>query len=240
MSSYEPLHLDWPNCRNARDLAGTPTVDGARVRERALIRTDSHQRLTADGVAMVRAYGVSRIIDLRREVECASSPSPFSGSTTYLNLPVQDPADPDNERLALADIYLTMVDARPELFAGAVRAIAEAPAGGVVVHCAGGKDRTGIVVALALSVVGVTPEVIAADYALTEERLRDLDAAFLTGITDPEFREIVARLQPTPPENMSKVLKHLDSTYGGVENFLLRNGLAPGHLDALRSRLLDL
>jgi protein-tyrosine phosphatase len=235
----EPLHLDWPDCLNARDLGGTPARDRARIRTGALVRTDSHERLTPEGVAMVHAYGVSRIIDLRRELECTTNPSPFAGSALYLNLPVQDPADPDNEQLALADIYQTMLDIRPTLFAEAVRAIADAPAGAVVVHCAGGKDRTGMVVALALSVVGVAPEAIAADYALTEDRLRAINAAFLAGITDPEFREIVERLQPTPPENMLKVLKHLDSRYGGVEPYLLRHGLTSAHLDTLRARLLE-
>lgn len=234
-----PSHLDWPDCLNARDLGGTPVGNGARIRRGALVRTDSHERLTPEGVARVHTYGVSRIIDLRRELECTTKPSPFAGSSAYLNLPVQDPADPDNEALSLADIYLTMLDARPTLFAEAVRAITDAPDGAVVVHCAGGKDRTGMVVALALSAVGVAPEPIAADYALTEERLSAVNAAFLAGITDPEFREIVERLQPTPPENMLKVLIHLDSRYGGVEAYLLQHGLTDADLDTLRARLLD-
>jgi protein tyrosine/serine phosphatase len=237
MTQPAVLHLDWPNCLNARDLGGLPTADGGQIRERALIRTDSHGKLTDEGVAAVHAYGVSRIIDLRRERECDVSPSPFAGTPLYCHLPVQNPADPDNETLTLAEIYMAMLDARPQLFAAALGAIADAPTGGVAVHCAGGKDRTGVVVAMALTLCDVDREIIASDYALTEARLAAESAAYLETVADPARREQVRRLQPTPPSTMFATLEHLDRAYGGVEAYLVAGGFTVAHGKALRDRL---
>lgn len=234
--AYEPLHLDWPDCLNARDLGGLPTTDGVRIRRGALIRSDKHSRLTSEGIAALRAYGVSRIVDLRRPAECEREPSPFAREPIYRNIPVQNPADPDHEWLSLAEIYIAMLDLRPSLFAQAVAAVADAPPGGVVVHCAGGKDRTGLIVAMALSVAGVPAETIAADYALTEDRLRTAEDDGFEDLT-PEKREIVLRLRPTPPENVLTVLDHLNERYEGVEGYLRRGGLSTGQRDALRARL---
>jgi protein-tyrosine phosphatase len=237
--SYVPLHLDWPNCLNARDVGGMPTADGGRVRTRALIRTDGHNKLTPEGVEAVRAYGVSRIVDLRRQRELDRSPSPFFGDPLYFHLSVQNPADPDHEWMSLAEIYIAMLDLRPKLFTSAVAAIADAPEGGVVVHCAGGKDRTGLIVGMALAVTGVDLETIAADYELTQERLADEAAAYLQRLTDPKIREIARRLQPTPAANMVRVFEHLTSKYGGVEAYLAAGGFTPAQRDALRARLLE-
>ncbi len=230
-------HLDWPHCDNARDLGGLPTADGRAIRRRALIRTDSPHRLTEEGVAAVHAYGVSRVLDLRRDVECERAPSPFLGTPLHCHVPVQNPADPDNETLTLAEIYITMLDLRPKLFAAAVAAIADAPPGGVVVHCAGGKDRTGMVVAMALHLAGVETATIAADYALTEGRLAEQSAATLAKMSDPRVREIMRGLQPTPPEVMLTTLDHLDGKYGGVAGYLEHGGFGADRARGLRDRL---
>jgi protein tyrosine/serine phosphatase len=236
---YAPLHLDWPGCLNARDLGGLPTEAGGRIRRAALIRTDGHHKLTPEGVEAVRAYGVSRIVDLRRQRELDVAPSPFFGDPLYLHLPVQNPADPDHEWMTLADIYIAMLDLRPALFTSAVVAVADAPPGGVVVHCAGGKDRTGVIIALSLTVAGVSRDHVAADYALTELRLAEEAAAHLDTIADAREREIVRGLQPTPPANMIRVLDHLTERYGSVEGFLEAGGMSEDQRSALRSRLVE-
>jgi len=234
--AYEPAHLDWPGLSNVRDLAGMPTTDGGHIAPGALIRADSLDKLVDEARDLVRDAGVSRIVDLRRRGESRRA-HPFADDTTYVSVPVQDPADSDNQHLKLVDIYLTMLDLRPELFAEAVAAIADAPDGAVVVHCAGGKDRTGMVVAMALSVAGVAPEVIAADYALTESRLAELDRAYLERVTDPDMREVIRGLQATPADNMLTVLDHLNTRYGGVEAYLRSGGMTADQLERLRARL---
>jgi protein-tyrosine phosphatase len=233
-----PTDLTWPNCLNARDLGGLPTADGSEIRPGALIRSDSHSKLTPSGVAAVTAYGVSRIIDLRRSAECVAEPSPFADHVAYRNLPVQDPADPDDGiALTLAQIYVNLIDRRPELFAATAAAIADAPPGGVVVHCAGGKDRTGIVVAMALTIAGVERPVIAADYAVTEERLRSESERYLARVTDEARRERIRALQATRPETMLETLEHVDSAYGGVSDYLAKAGFDLDAQASLRRRL---
>ncbi len=237
--AYTPLHLDWPGLDNARDLGGLPTSDGRRIREGALIRSESLTRLDEGGADVLRSAGVSRVLDLRRPGESPDEHPFADDDATYVNLPVEDPADPKNVSSTMLDLYLEMLDVRPDLFAAAVAAIAEAPPGAVVVHCAAGKDRTGLVVGLALTVAGVEPDEVAADYALTEERFADHFRRHLDGLESDEERERARAYQATPPENLRVVLRHLDERYGGAEAYLRRGGLTDAQLDALRVRLVE-
>lgn len=202
--------LSWPDLRNARDLGGIPTVHGGRTRERALIRTDNHGRLVTAGLAAIRSYGVSRVVDLRWAWEAAKYPSPLAGDERYRLVP--SCFDPTGDEEIPADTYRLMVDASRERLAAALTAIAEAPPGGVVVHCHGGRDRTGVVVALALHVAGVPVESIAADYALTDD---------------------------SPPTMIVNTFAHLEQRYGAVTDYLVGSGVSPAHLAAIRARLTD-
>ncbi|MGW4943187.1 tyrosine-protein phosphatase [Actinoplanes sp. NPDC004185] len=199
--------LDWPACRNARDLGGLPTLDGGRIRDGALLRSDHHAAMTPDDVATVRAAGVSRIVDLRRPAELAAQPSPFAGDPIYTHVSMlMDVTDYEYP----ADSYGPLLDHNKERVAAAFRAIAEAPPGGVLVHCHGGRDRTGTLVALALTVAGAGPEVVAEDYA---------------------------RSADCPAATMINTLAHAEQAYGGVENYLREIGVEQRHLDAVRERL---
>jgi protein-tyrosine phosphatase len=237
-SDYKPLHLDWPGLVNARDLGGLPLQQG-RVREGALIRSESLTRLDEGGVEAMREAGVSRVLDLRRQGE-SPDPHPFADDeATYVNLPVEDPADTKRHQGPMVDLYLAMVDARPDLFAAAVAAIADAPPGAVVVHCAGGKDRTGLVTAMALTLVGADKEVVAADYALTEERIEPLMSKHMDTIEDEAARERFRAYQATPASNMLTVLDHLEAEHGSVEAYLREGGLTDDQVRRLRERLTD-
>ncbi len=234
-SAYEPLHLDWPGLLNARDLGGLP-VRGGRIRKRALIRTESLTQLADPEV--VRALGVRLIVDLRRPGESAEE-HPFADDPAYVNLAVEDPADLKNLTSTMGALYLEMLDARPDLFGLALASMAEAAPGAVLVHCAAGKDRTGLVVALALSVAGATPEVVATDYALSGTRLAPLVEPYLETIEDAQQREFWRGHQATPRAFMLDALAHLDETYGGTEPYLLSGGMTQDQLAALRDRLVE-
>jgi protein-tyrosine phosphatase len=200
--------LRWPDLCNARDLGGIPTVDSGQIRERALVRSDNHDRLDAAGLAAIRSYGVSRIIDLRWKWEASKHPSPLAADERYRLVPAC--FDPTGEEEYPSDSYRLMVDASRDRLAAVLTAIADAPPGGVVVHCHFGRDRTGVVVALALHVAGVPVESIAADFALTDD---------------------------SPAVMIVNTFAYLETRYGGVANYLVGSGVTPAQLAAIRARL---
>lgn len=194
--------LDWPNCLNARDLGGLPATDGRTIRPGKLMRSDNHDRLTPQGIQAIRAAGVTQILDLRWEWEARKYRSPFAGDPLYRNIPLVK--DDDGET------YTHRADQSRELIGAAVVAVTEAPPGGVLIHCHEGRDRTGILTALALAVAGVPDKVIVTEYALSEG---------------------------CDPREMQDLLIHLRQNHGGVTPYLLGAGVTPGHLQTLRHRL---
>ncbi|MFI5709754.1 tyrosine-protein phosphatase [Kribbella sp. NPDC051620] len=229
-------HLDWPDCRNARDLGGLPTADGGSIRVGALIRSDCLQFLSDEGVAAVRSTGVSRIIDLRSRGEVSSFPTPFTEDPIAVHIPLSDPADPQDHN-TIVGACIEMLDLHPTSFAAALRAIAEAPEGPVIVHCYGGKDRTGVLVALALIIAGVPEPEIIADYALTQSRLAGMLAEQLAAEPDESLHPAMIEYRDTRPDSLTAILRHLDTKYGGALPYLEQAGLTPADLDTLRARL---
>jgi protein tyrosine/serine phosphatase len=231
------LHLDWPNCRNVRDLGGLPTAGGGRIRPGTLIRSDSLQYLSAAGVDAVRRADVSRVLDLRSKAELEHAPTPFTHDPLGHWVPVQDPADPPHGMDTIVAVCNDMLDRHPERFAEALLAIADAPPGAVVVHCHGGKDRTGMVVALALSVAGVPVDEIVADYFVTKERLAPWMAQQLADEPDESLHAGMLEFRDTREESIVAILEHLATAYGGPEAYLRQAGLSTAQLDLLRRRL---
>lgn len=218
------MRLDWPDCKNVRDLGGL-SVGDRMVRAGALIRSDNLDQLEDTGIAAVRAAGVSRIVDVRSEWECEKYPSPFADDPIWLNVPLVDPDIPDVSTLELFEQYRLLIDGSPDRFAAAITAIAEAPPGCVVVACHAGKDRTGMVIALTLHLIGVPVGVIAADYATSPALSTDSEA--LPEMAAPRGETITA------------VLDHLQNHYGGTAAYLSKGGATPEQLTSLTARLLD-
>lgn len=232
--------LDWPECQNARDVGGLATTDGARIRSGALIRSDCLDQLTPEGIRAVRGDGVRRVIDLRTSDEVAARPNPFAGDPIYRWAPfIEEPVRPYPLDMPLSEVYRAGVDRNARRVTAAMAMLADAPGGGVVVHCVAGKDRTGTIVALALRVAGVPIEEIVADYAYSGECLAAISAAELDGIVDPADRTLLEEQWSCRPETMRRMLDHIDERYGGVENYLLGNGFGRVQLHALRARLRD-
>jgi protein-tyrosine phosphatase len=154
-------------------------------------------------------------------------------------LPRQVAAD-DEEELPGVRAYLGYLADRADAVVGALRALAEGGPGASVVHCAAGKDRTGVVVALALAVAGVPHAEIVADYAMTADIIEALVAKLKASPTyaeDMERRDVASH---TPrAETMDRVLALLDERHGGPEGWLEAHGFGAGERAALRARLRD-
>src|SRR5205823_5974074 len=109
--------------------------------------------------------------------------------------------------------------------------------GAVVVHCMGGKDRTGLVCALLLRLAGVAADAIADDYALSERNLAAGAGRWIAEASTDTDRDWRRRVSAGPAEAMAGVLAALDERYGGAEHYLRAAGVEDGAIAALRSRL---
>jgi protein-tyrosine phosphatase len=133
--------------------------------------------------------------------------------------------------------YLGYLEDRPDHVVGAVRSIARAE-GAALVHCAAGKDRTGVVVALALTVAGVPAQAVAADYAASGERTEAIvERLRRSRVYARDVNSKPADLQRPRAETMTAFLEQMGARFGGVASWLAGHGLSDEDLDALRVKL---
>jgi len=214
------------------------------VRRGALVRSDQLCRLNEDGRGALVAHGVRTVIDLRNAAEAQRDPDPtfHERGVDYRLIPQQDDQlwqQPEWAARTRAERDALVIDQRAEHIAAMARAVANAAPGGVLIHCLAGKDRTGIAVALLLSLVGVSDAEIAADYALSEGSLAaELEVA-LAAAADDEARERLVRSYDARPETMLATLAHLQTRHGGAKAYLTRAGLSDADIDRIRARLLE-
>ena len=242
--------LAWEGLLNARDLGGHPTEDGGETRWDSVVRTDSVRLLTDEGWKSAVDYGIRTVVDLRSDEELAADP-PAELPLEPVHVPFFDDRDDVFEQVEVAsagavnhaeatrEVYLIFLEHFRHNVAAAIRAVARAPEGGVVVHCHGGKDRTGLVSAFLLRLAGVSIEDIATDYALSEERLRTRHEAWFASAADEAELERLHRISATPASSMSDVLEELEHRYGSVAGYLKAGGATDEDLARARARLRD-
>lgn len=232
-------HLDWEGCFNVRDLGGLPTLGGRKTRWGALVRADALDDLSAAGWSAVVEHGVHRVIDLRNEDELGGDAAPRPGSVTTVHIPLDVSEDREfwsvwenGPEFATPLYYRPHLDRFPERSAAVVAAIARAQPGGVAFHCGGGRDRAGQVAMLLLALAGVPADAIAADYALSFERLPARYAARGEEDQGSSLRAFLEECGTTAEALVVELLGELD-----VEAHLLRAGLGRDDLTTVRSRL---
>jgi protein-tyrosine phosphatase len=183
------------------------------------------------------------IFDLRDNEEIVERPNVFAASAhvAYRRVPFWDEPPPASLEPDVSEGYLRELDLLGERMVLLFQAVLVPGALPGLIHCAAGKDRTGLAIALLLSAVGVEAETIAEDYAMSEVCLGPEYAV--------ETREWVARrgldwavwehLTGTPPERMLLTLGYLERQFGGVQRYLMDHGLAPERLAELRELLTE-
>lgn len=171
-------HLAWDGSFNTRDLGGI-RARGGTVRRGAVVRSDALDELTEAGWQAVLDHGVRTVIDLRNDDERAAEVPLRPRAITTLTMPVDVITDAtfwdpfrDGWQFGTPLFYGPHVRRFPSVTAGVIRAIADAPPGGVVIHCAVGRDRTGLVTLLLLSLLEADEDDMVADYLASRERLR--------------------------------------------------------------------
>jgi protein-tyrosine phosphatase len=244
---------------NVRDLGGLATEDGGKTVGARLLRADNLQELSpSDVITLVRDIGLTTVVDLRSSAELASEgPAPLDGVTGVRH--VHHPVLPERGSAtdAVADVLLTRDDQdrsrypddprcghylgyledRPDQVVAALRSIAHSQ-GAALVHCAAGKDRTGVVVALALSAADVRPEAVVADYAATGERIGAIvDRLRRSPTYASDVNSKPAEAHRPRPETMAAFLEQMDARYGGVARWLAARGFGDDDLRLLRAKL---
>jgi protein-tyrosine phosphatase len=197
--------------------------------------------MTSAGWEALRAYGIRTIVDLRNDDEIAAAKHVMRpASLSNVRVPLDDDADTefwhhcwDNELDGSPLYYRLFLERKPERCAAAVQAVARAEAGGVVIHCGGGRDRTGLVSLLLLALAGVAAEEIAADYERSNVRLRAYWASRGEPDESKEIERILARRRTTARALVRELLESLDA-----ESYLRAAGVSAGDLAAVRERLL--
>jgi protein-tyrosine phosphatase len=257
--------IDLDGAANVRDLGGLP-ADGATIQPNRLIRSDNLQGLSDRDVRrLVDEHQVRAVADLRSGVEVASEgpgpmtlePSvvvrhyslfPEAGHNTDLAaiddgpvvLPWQNlPSTGAEAPTSAADFYLRYLMQRPDSIIETLRLVANSD-GATVVHCAAGKDRTGVVVAIALAEVGVPRGEIVADYVMSAERIHEIfdrlraSSTYVDDLADESVDSHAPR-----DTMMEELLARIDEVHGGIPAWLRANGWTDADAEALRRKLLD-
>ncbi|UKY48085.1 tyrosine-protein phosphatase [Streptomyces inhibens] len=238
-------HIDFERLHNFRDLGGYRTRDGRTVRWGRLYRSDSLSKLQGADWDRFLSLGIRTVIDLRYPWEIETKGRvPDAEGLAYANLSVehrpydQAEIDPDLDPWRfLADRYAEVaLDGAEELRQALEIIVSEsAPQ---VFHCASGKDRTGLLAGLVLSLLGVAEDAIAADFALTELATERLIADWKAAHPDRTLKW--PGYGRAPEEVMRLFLSDLTSTYGSVHDYALQHlGADETLVSQLRTQLLD-
>ena len=237
-------HIALAGTHNFRGIGSHPAGVGRRVRDGKIYRSDALNRLTDDARATLTRLGVATVVDLRTDEECAAAPAAVDSRTvTVVRSPIFHGSllSMLGSEITLAQLYRVMVSEHGTQLASAVRSIARSGDSAVLVNCTAGKDRTGLVVALALSAAGVHRDAVIADYALTsgylaggwkQQMLAHFTAAGVA--TTPELEDLIVG---SPPELLGEVFDLLEAAYGDVAGYLASHGLSAIDLELLRSVL---
>ncbi|HEX3711187.1 MAG TPA: tyrosine-protein phosphatase [Trebonia sp.] len=251
--------IDLDGAVNVRDLGGLPTSDGSTTVSGRLLRSENLQELSpADVTRLVDEIGVTTVVDLRSTNEVTiEGPAPLDALpgvrhahhpvlTEFLDVTdtvkaalLTEAVEADRSRYPddpMCGHYLGYLENRPDEVVAALRSIATAP-GAAIVHCAAGKDRTGVVIALVLTVAGVEQDVVVADYMATDEKLEAIverlaRSRMYAGVTSAPLKAHAPRA-----ETMKAFLEQLSVRYGGLGAWLTANGFGPDEVARLRAKL---
>ncbi|WP_275461868.1 tyrosine-protein phosphatase [Streptomyces noursei] len=249
--------------RNFRDVGGLPTVDGRRIRQGRLFRSGHLAHATETDAAFLAGLGLHTIFDFRNASDIKlEGPDVALPGVRNVNIPLTDPADGaefwtmvrdgelDQLQVVLGDgkaadrmarTYREIITTRTEDHSRVLHALAEdsVPA---LMHCAAGKDRAGLSIAITLLAVGVERDAIEADYLKSNDpsrrykvRRSDHSAAGMS----PEVMELLSPLFGADIDYLTAAFDAIAETWGSTETYLADGlKLSPATREQLRDRLL--
>ncbi|MFE9614275.1 tyrosine-protein phosphatase [Streptomyces sp. NPDC006012] len=250
--------------RNFRDVGGLPAGDGRRVRYGALFRSGHLAHATESDAAFLSTLGLHTVFDFRNAADQRlEGPDVELPGVRNVNLPLTDPADGvefwtmvrdgdlDQLRTILGDgkaahrmivSYRAIIEQRTAEHSRVLHALAEDSVP-VLMHCAAGKDRAGLSIAVTLLALGVEREAIQADYLksnATHRRYQVRRSGSADSAYTPEVMELLSPLFDARAEYLAAAFETVERIWGGVDAYLEQGlGLAPQTRERLRERLLD-
>jgi len=230
---------------NFRDLGGYPTNDGQRTRWRVLFRADGLSDLSETDFAVMRELGIRTVVDLRSDHEVEQNRFDVDvHPVDFHHFPFIDqlPNDDDwNLRPGLLKAqYVDMLESAAPQIVAALTVLANSDAQPAVFHCTAGKDRTGLLSALVLSLLGVPEETVVADYALSGAAMDHLRAKLI--LKYPDGKDIISKIDPVfsaEPANMVDLFDYLREHYGSIDQYAAKIGVPDQVLARLRRNLLE-
>jgi protein-tyrosine phosphatase len=227
---------------NVRDLGGYPCGGGA-TRWRTFVRAGSLSALGGEDIQFLLEYGVDTIIDLRSADEVKAEPDPpaLKEQTAYFNIPLVSGDIGDITKLSLPDgagflpeFYLSVLQGQHCALCDALTA-ASAAKRCALFHCAGGKDRTGLIAALLLGIAGVSAEDILANYEVTYTYIRKNPSIIKYAESMPYSREQLYSLR----EYLEKPLEFIMNECGGFEAYVSQAKLPLSVVRSIREKFIE-
>ncbi|MBA2283219.1 MAG: tyrosine-protein phosphatase [Acidimicrobiia bacterium] len=237
-------HLQFDAAFNVRDLGGYALADGRTTAWRTLYRGDGVHRLPAEAFTEL---GIRTVLDLRTEHEIGERGRAEADGMDWHHLPVIRTiweaswlTDEIAAERFLADRYLVMLAEGAESLGTSLRLLARPERVPALFHCAAGKDRTGVLAALVLSLLGVDDDTIATDYALSSLGMPRLVDFVRTTYPDryDAMADQPAAFLDAPEAAMRLFLADLREQHGSVEGYAGSVGVGPDVVEALRDNLL--
>lgn len=246
MSGRNPRELTIDGLVNIRDLGGLATTDGRAIRSGRVFRSDNPKALTEVGRRQFHEIvNPSTVIDLRIPLEVSREGYELEEHVSVINCPMTPQSGVNQEQIDagmcdnLIDDYMKQIDVNARFVAQALGHIADSSGQPVVIHCTAGKDRTGIVTAMLLDILGVPHDAIVDDYHLTTKNMAPVVERIRSA---PVFKENGLAYAPdwifaSDPETMRGFLERMTDTYDGAEGWALASGITAAQISDLRSTL---
>lgn len=232
------IRLPLQHAYNVRELGGYASADSSTKWHRFL-RGDDLSTLSDEDIDYLKDYGVNSVIDLRSNEECRQQPDRLATQAgfTYYHIPfmvgnVDNIMDQVVANFKLGDFYLGLLKEEQVVYK-LMQCIAEASEGTILFHCAGGKDRTGVLSMLLLSLVGVSKEDIMTNYQVSYINLRRNTAMMQIP------KDMDMSCMYSDPENIERCIDYIHNTFGSTKAYLLHCGVSEAQIACISKRIAD-
>ena len=249
IDDYLERHFSFEGCFNFRDIGGYLNQDGRRVKKGLYFRAGRQDRMTDKDLAQLSELNISTQIDLRKQEEVLDQgrgPLEAMGAN-YINIAVIPEGGSDKLNKLVGDTgisgkrYLGYLEFGPTSWLRLFGILADGENLPVLLHCTAGKDRTGVSTAFLLSVLGVSRDVIEADYLLTNldtERQADFIETTV-GYPEGYDRQKMITIAGVPQDAMKDFLDGVESKWGSVVEYLQKIGITQDQMNKIRDNFLE-